>query len=62
MIPKSELISSGEIAVVGRLVDASNATLLANIKDCDPKVEIRVFPQDQYATQNSDEGIQNRYG
>ena len=44
MIPKSELISSGEIAVVGRLVDASNATLLANIKDCDPKVEIIYKP------------------
>ena len=44
MIPKSELISSGEIAVVGRLVDASNATLLANIKDCEPKVEIIYKP------------------
>jgi hypothetical protein len=44
MIPKSELISSGEITVVGRLVDASNATLLANIKDCDPKVEIIYKP------------------
>ena len=44
MIPKSELISSGEITVVGRLVDASNATLLANIKGCDPKVEIIYKP------------------
>ena len=44
MIPKSELISSGEISVVGRLVDASNATLLANIKDSDPKVEIIYKP------------------
>ncbi|KGA06418.1 MAG: hypothetical protein GM48_4980 [actinobacterium acIB-AMD-7] len=44
MNPKSEFISSGEIAVVGRLVDASNATLLANIKDCDPKVEIIYKP------------------
>ena len=44
MILKSELISSGEISVIGRLVDASNATLLANIKDCDPKVEIIYKP------------------
>lgn len=32
MITKSEHISSGEIVVIGRLVDASNATLLAKIK------------------------------
>ncbi len=44
MIPKSELISSGEITVVGRLVDASNATLLANINDCDSKVKIIYKP------------------
>ncbi len=44
MIPKSELISSGVIAVVGRLVDASNATLLANIEGCDPKLEIIYKP------------------
>ena len=44
MIPKTEIISSGEIVVVGRLVDASNATLLANIKDSDPKIEIIYKP------------------
>jgi hypothetical protein len=44
MISKTEKISSGEIVVVGRLVDASNATLLANIKDSDPKIEIIYKP------------------
>ena len=44
MISKAEKISSGEIVVVGRLVDASNATLLANIKDSDPKIEIIYKP------------------
>jgi hypothetical protein len=44
MISKTEIISSGEIVVVGRLVDASNATLLANIKDSDPKIEIIYKP------------------
>ena len=44
MISKTEKISSGEIVVVGRLVDASNATLLANIKDSDPKIAIIYKP------------------
>jgi hypothetical protein len=38
MIDRNNLISNGEITVVGRLVDASNATLFAHIKDCDPSL------------------------
>lgn len=44
MNTRSELISSGEIVVVGRLVDASNATLFAQIKDCDPELGIIYKP------------------
>jgi hypothetical protein len=44
MIDKNNLISTGEIIVVGRLVDASNATLFAHIKDCDPNLEIIYKP------------------
>ena len=44
MIDKNVLISTGEITVVGRLVDASNATLFAHIKDCDPNLEIIYKP------------------
>jgi hypothetical protein len=34
----TDLILNGELSVVGRLVDASNATLLAQVLDTDPKV------------------------
>jgi len=44
MIDKNVLIATGEITVVGRLVDASNATLFAHIKDCDPNLEIIYKP------------------
>ncbi len=44
VIDKNNLISNGEITVVGRLVDASNATLFAHIKDCDPNLEIIYKP------------------
>jgi len=40
----TELILSGELSVVGRLVDASNATLLAQVLDTDPKVEVIYKP------------------
>ena len=44
MITKSEHISSGEIVVIGRLVDASNATLLAKIKGSDPTLQVIYKP------------------
>ena len=40
----TDLILSGELSVVGRLVDASNATLLAQVLDTDPKVEVIYKP------------------
>lgn len=39
-----DLITNGEMVVVGRLVDASNATLLAQIKDSDPKIQVIYKP------------------
>ncbi|MDA3030594.1 MAG: SCO1664 family protein [Actinomycetota bacterium] len=44
MITKSEHISSGEIVVIVRLVDASNATLLAKIKGSDPTLQVIYKP------------------
>ena len=40
----TDLSLSGELSVVGRLVDASNATLLAQVLDTDPKVEVIYKP------------------
>ena len=40
----TELILNGNLLVVGRLVDASNATLLANIEGTDPVVEVIYKP------------------
>jgi hypothetical protein len=40
----TDLILNGELSVVGRLVDASNATLLAQVLDTDPKVEVIYKP------------------
>jgi len=36
----TDLILNGDLLVVGRLVDASNATLLANIQGTDPVIEV----------------------
>lgn len=41
---KKDLIVKGNIAVIGRLIDASNATLLAVIEGCDPKLQIIYKP------------------
>ena len=40
----TDLILNGELSVVGRLVDASNATLLAQVLGTDPKVEVIYKP------------------
>jgi uncharacterized repeat protein (TIGR03843 family) len=40
----TDLILNGELSVVGRLVDASNATLLAEVSGTDPKVEVIYKP------------------
>ena len=40
----TDLILNGNLLVVGRLVDASNATLLANIEGTDPVVEVIYKP------------------
>ena len=40
----TELILNGNLLVVGRLVDASNATLLANIEGTDPVIEVIYKP------------------
>ena len=39
-----DLISKGNLLVVGRLVDASNATLLAHVEDTDPKLQVIYKP------------------
>lgn len=39
-----DLITNGEMLVVGRLVDASNASLLAQIKDSDPQIQVIYKP------------------
>ena len=39
-----DLIANGELLVVGRLVDATNASLLAQIKDCDPQIKVVYKP------------------
>jgi hypothetical protein len=39
-----DLIAKGEMSVVGRLVDATNASLLAQIKDCDPQIKVIYKP------------------
>ena len=39
-----DLIAKGEMSVVGRLVDATNASLLAQIKDCDPQIKVVYKP------------------
>ena len=39
-----DLITKGEMSVVGRLVDATNASLLAQIKDCDPQIKVVYKP------------------
>jgi hypothetical protein len=40
----TDLIMNGNLLVVGRLVDASNATLLANIEGTDPVIEVIYKP------------------
>jgi hypothetical protein len=40
----ADLILNGDLMVVGRLVDASNATLLANIEGSDPLIEVIYKP------------------
>jgi hypothetical protein len=40
----TDLIMNGNLIVVGRLVDASNATLLASVEDSDPLVEVIYKP------------------
>lgn len=40
----TDLILNGDLMVVGRLVDASNATLLANIEGSDPLIEVIYKP------------------
>lgn len=40
----TNLILHGNLMVVGRLVDASNATLLANVEDSDPLIEVIYKP------------------
>jgi len=44
MTSATDLILNGELSVVGRLVDASNATLLAQVSGTDPKVEVIYKP------------------
>jgi hypothetical protein len=44
MIDVTESILSGNLLVVGRLVDASNATLLANIEGSEPSIEVIYKP------------------
>ena len=39
-----DLISKGNLLVIGRLVDASNATLLAHVEDTDPKLQVIYKP------------------
>lgn len=39
-----DLISNGNLLVIGRLVDASNATLLAHVEDSDPKFQVIYKP------------------
>lgn len=39
-----DLIANGEMLVVGRLVDATNASLLAQIKDSDPQIQVIYKP------------------
>ena len=40
----TDLILNGNLIVVGRLVDASNATLLANVEGSDPLIEVIYKP------------------
>ena len=40
----TDLILNGNLTVVGRLVDASNATLLANVEGSDPLIEVIYKP------------------
>lgn len=40
----TDLIMNGNLIVVGRLVDASNATLLASVEDSDPLIEVIYKP------------------
>jgi hypothetical protein len=40
----TDLIVNGNLIVVGRLVDASNATLLASVEDSDPLIEVIYKP------------------
>jgi len=40
----TDLILNGNLMVVGRLVDASNATLLANVEGSDPLIEVIYKP------------------
>ena len=44
MMDVTESILSGNLLVVGRLVDASNATLLANIEGSEPSIEVIYKP------------------
>ena len=44
MIDVTESILNGDLLVVGRLVDASNATLLANIEGSEPSIEVIYKP------------------
>ena len=44
MIDVTESILNGNLLVVGRLVDASNATLLANIEGSEPSIEVIYKP------------------
>lgn len=39
-----DLISNGNLLVIGRLVDASNATLLAHVEDSNPKFKVIYKP------------------
>ena len=39
-----DLITKGEMSVVVRLVDATNASLLAQINDCDPQIKVIYKP------------------
>ena len=44
MIDVTDSILNGNLLVVGRLVDASNATLLANVEGSDPSIEVIYKP------------------
>ncbi|MBM3698512.1 MAG: SCO1664 family protein [Actinobacteria bacterium] len=44
MIKNSELLNERELVVIGRLVDASNATLQAKLKDTDPVIKVIYKP------------------